>query len=194
MIRSLLVTMLLLLGVLVPPGPDVHAASTLLESTFAASAHHVISDQAALLSSLAPRWRTNIVVTPNDPGRDNAANLGSQLPVLGNSAHWRPMVHLLAHEMTHALGAVSGESPHFNAENPSHPSDCFDILCYAGPTPGQSYLTACGFRDSTQSWYRGRGSWRQDCDDDDYFAADNPPGRRSAGLPGSSQAARRHAR
>lgn len=83
----------------------------------------------------------------------------------------------IAHEMTHALGAVLTPAPHRNPQNGAHPSDCYDLMCYGKSIgPGQNYLTACG-SDGTPTddeQFNSRKSYRLDCNDDDYFAPGAP--------------------
>ena len=122
-----------------------------------------------------PQWGgiADVAVTESDPTLNNAANFGSHLTILGSTTNWQNMTMYLEHEMAHALGAVSGEAPHYNSQNPYHPSDCMDILCY-GKYYGEYYVSSCG---SSSPWTEAENkfSWRLDCQDDDYYSwADRP--------------------
>lgn len=101
---------------------------------------------------------------------------GSQ--AAGNHA-WDPyspyyMGEILQHEITHMIGAVEWNAPHNNPSNPSHPTDCLDVMCYNTlDVEGQTW-SACGggtsFMDSEPT---KRNAFREDCNRDDYWAIDN---------------------
>lgn len=72
----------------------------------------------------------------------------------------------LAHEMSHSLGAVLSEQPNYNTLNPSHPTDCNDILCYGPGTAGEIRNLGCG---GGGNWMTVFFTYRLDCHNDDYF-------------------------
>ena len=83
----------------------------------------------------------------------------------------------LAHELAHGMGAVLEGSPHSNVDNPLHPSDCADLLCYNNVAEaGQSYDRCGGSPTDTWSGFvtsdanTSRAAYRLDCGRDDYFA------------------------
>ena len=83
----------------------------------------------------------------------------------------------LAHEFAHGMGAVVEGSPHANPDNPGHPSDCADLLCYNNVAqPGQDYDRCGGSPGDTWRAYlssdanTSRASYRLDCGRDDYYA------------------------
>jgi S-layer homology domain len=69
-----------------------------------------------------------------------------------------------AHELTHMLGAVQLTAP--NSSGNGHCTDEYDIMCYPD-APGVAMDIACG--DTAEEL-------RLDCNDDDYFDVDPPPG------------------
>lgn len=87
---------------------------------------------------------------------------------------------LIAHEMTHALGAMTESAPHDSRVNPLHPTDCWDLLCSNPPTGGQTYSNGCG---TSRGWMEpriARGYLRLDCNRDDYWAPATDGGLRAA--------------
>ncbi|GAB7002810.1 hypothetical protein JCM18899A_02810 [Nocardioides sp. AN3] len=130
------------------------------------------------------------------PTRDNPANytsfsyvdLSSSLsggPGLGDLTY---PTQVMAHEMTHALGAMTASAPHENKANPLHPTDCWDLLCYNPPTKGQSYANGCGGASGWMQARLARGYLRLDCNRDDYWAPAT-----DSGLPAAAWTARRWA-
>lgn len=114
----------------------------------------------------------------NHPGLDNGINHTSHstLPVSGTT-QWTGDGGCLAHEMTHNLGAMYTDQPHYNASNPQgHASDCGDRMCYSDQsTPGQVYNIGCGGFDAygfpTATFEKSMQ--RLDCNDDDYWSIGN---------------------
>lgn len=64
-----------------------------------------------------------------------------------------------AHELVHALGAISPAAPHSTGKG--HCYDAYDLMCYSDGGPGWRKTVAC---PSAESQYR------LDCGKDDYFA------------------------
>lgn len=87
---------------------------------------------------------------------------------------------LIAHEMTHALGAMTESAPHESRANPLHPTDCWDLLCSNPPTSGQTYANGCGDVDGWRTARLARGYLRLDCNRDDYWAPATDAGLRAA--------------
>jgi hypothetical protein len=87
---------------------------------------------------------------------------------------------LIAHEMTHALGAMTESAPHESRANPLHPTDCWDLLCSNPPTGGQTYTNGCGTPSGWQTDRLARGYLSLDCNRDDYWAPATDAGRRAA--------------
>lgn len=75
---------------------------------------------------------------------------------------------LIAHEMTHSLGAMTASAPHDSSVNPLHPTDCWDLLCYDNQTAGQTYSNGCGTKATASDL--ARSHLRLDCNRDDYWA------------------------
>ena len=86
---------------------------------------------------------------------------------------------LIAHEMTHALGAMTESAPHDSTANPLHPTDCWDLLCSNPPTSGQTYRNGCGPANGWETARLARGYLRLDCNRDDYWAPATDQGRRA---------------
>ena len=82
--------------------------------------------------------------------------------------------------MTHTLGTMTASAPHESSENPLHPTDCWDLLCYNPPTGGQTYDNGCGSPSGWVEWKLARGYMRLDCNRDDYWAPATDTGRRAA--------------
>ncbi|HEU5036302.1 MAG TPA: hypothetical protein VFT70_04820 [Nocardioides sp.] len=82
----------------------------------------------------------------------------------------------LAHEFAHGMGAVLDGSPHANGQNPLHPTDCADLLCYNNvDEPGQTYDSCGGGSGGWAAFVAGgastsRAAYRLDCGRDDYYA------------------------
>jgi hypothetical protein len=87
---------------------------------------------------------------------------------------------LMAHEMTHAMGAMTADAPHESALNPLHPTDCWDLLCYNPPTKGQTYSNGCGGSTGWEPARLARGYLRLDCNRDDYWAPATDSGQPAA--------------
>jgi hypothetical protein len=87
---------------------------------------------------------------------------------------------LIAHEMTHALGAMTASAPHDSRANPLHPTDCWDLLCSNPPTSGQTYSNGCGPANGWEVPRLARGYLRLDCNRDDYWAPATDTGRGAA--------------
>lgn len=115
-----------------------------------------------------------------DPTLANPANFTSfsyldmaQVLQLGGSDRRRAarLGVSMAHEMTHAMGAMTASAPHRNlapdSGGPLHPTDCWDLLCYGPMTPGETYTSACG-RELVRT--RVIHAARLDCGRDDYWA------------------------
>ena len=64
-----------------------------------------------------------------------------------------------AHELVHALGAISPNAPHSTGKG--HCYDAYDIMCYRDGGPAWRKTIKCPSPDS---------QYRLDCGDDDYFA------------------------
>lgn len=77
---------------------------------------------------------------------------------------WGYQGSVIAHEVTHTLGAVQPTAP--NATPYGHCTDEYDLMCYVDG-PGVDTSIAC----SSQ-----RGELLLDCNNDDYFHPDPPPG------------------
>lgn len=121
------------------------------------------------------------------PTLDNPANYTSYsyidsfwvLTAGGPTADVAYPAQVMAHEMAHALGAMTDSAPHGNVLNPLHPTDCWDVLCSPSPTPGQTYRNGCGPADGWGA-QRGRGAFRLDCNRDDYWTTATDAGRAAA--------------
>lgn len=102
------------------------------------------------------------------PGSNNSANGTSQSYVTPDGTTFGTGLYI-AHEMTHAMGAVITQSSNNNTQNSGHPKDCGDIMCYGGGTPGETYNNGCGTIqnfNNNASLHR----FRLDCNKDGYFA------------------------
>lgn len=66
-----------------------------------------------------------------------------------------------AHELVHALGAISPAAPH--ATGKGHCYDAYDLMCYSDGGPGWRKTVMCPSADA---------QYRLDCGKDDYFAVD----------------------
>lgn len=123
------------------------------------------------------------LVPDERPDLDNEANytsysfldLGLMSPAPGpRSKRPSDLALTMAHEMAHALGAMSPSAPHRNTSTapgstgPLHPTDCWDLLCYGHYAPGQTYSGECGRKGDAISLPAWR--MRLDCGRDDYFA------------------------
>lgn len=75
----------------------------------------------------------------------------------------------IAHEMVHAMGAVPRVN--HNEENPGHPSECNDVLCYNSGHVGERYV--CGRK---WSWLP-KDEFRLDCGRNDYYTVAGDGGR-----------------
>lgn len=112
------------------------------------------------------------------PGLDNPANYTSfsyvdSTWVLGRGRSAGAAAYpaqVIAHEMTHAMGAMTETASHDSADNPLHPTDCWDLLCYRPPTNGQTYRNGCGGPQGWRAARVARGYLRLDCNRDDYWA------------------------
>lgn len=122
------------------------------------------------------------------PTRDNPANYTS-FSYLDLTWYLSPRpepadliypAQLMAHEMTHAMGAMTVDAPHESPVNPLHPTDCWDLLCYNPPTKGQTYSNGCGGATGWEPARLARGYLRLDCNRDDYWAPATDSGQRAA--------------
>lgn len=136
------------------------------------------------------------------PENDNNGTSWAYIPYFDGSGQ------TIAHEMTHAMGALNWQMPHYNTLNSGHASDCGDIMCYEqnGTYPeGQNWgvcSTAAEFNNLTTKWQA-----RLDCNGDDYFNPGaawastrwavhnsaylwNPPASQPANFPTGSPSAR----
>jgi hypothetical protein len=83
----------------------------------------------------------------------------------------------LAHEFAHGMGAVLEGAPNANEQNPLHPSDCADLLCYNGVDQDGQHYDRCG-GSPVDTWAgfvasgasTSRSAYRLDCGRDDYYA------------------------
>jgi hypothetical protein len=81
-----------------------------------------------------------------------------------DSACWTSTYHsVAAHELMHTLGAVQGDVPHPSAAG--HCTDDADVMCYVDG-PGVVVQNIC------PAWHEQL----YDCNHDDYFSTDPPPG------------------
>lgn len=70
-----------------------------------------------------------------------------------------------AHELVHAMGAVSAKAPHSTGK--AHCFDEHDVMCYSDGGPRWRKVVACPEPDA---------EYRLDCGQDDYFAVNPRPG------------------
>ena len=78
---------------------------------------------------------------------------------------WGYQGSVVAHEVTHTLGAVQPTAP--NATTNGHCTDEYDLMCYVDG-PGITTSSVCNNRQS---------ELLLDCNNDDYFHPDPPPGK-----------------
>lgn len=85
----------------------------------------------------------------------------------------------IAHEYTHNLGAVESQDPQDNIaanssngkdNNPGHPTQCNDLLCYGGTAGGAPENTITWPGETYTDCTPARAAYRLDCLDDDYWA------------------------
>lgn len=111
----------------------------------------------------------------NDPyntGTSNPANNSSFLLVQYNNYgqwpnEWEDKYKIVAHELSHAFGALTSAMPNQNTQNGAHAADMQDIMGYSPNAPGQ--FSACG-NNNWNDYYEHRASYRLDCGNDDYFS------------------------
>lgn len=118
---------------------------------------------------------------PGAQNTNNAGDLWATVFTDGRAWDFEPgagdLVGVIAHEISHGLGAVLETAPHHNDENFAHASDCADLMCYNTiDEPGQDYLACSRATEQTFDSFTalasevGRASLRLDCHRDDYFA------------------------
>lgn len=113
------------------------------------------------------------------PGHDNRGNneAGYAIldgPNLSNGADIQTNAEgCFFHEVVHMLGAMHITAPHFNSQNPGHPTDCWDVLCYEQGGFGQTVMNTCDNKKKNMV--------RLDCHNNDYFsvAGDNGLAKKS---------------
>jgi hypothetical protein len=101
------------------------------------------------------------VVVDSSPGQDNSNNSGPSFARVDNGCWDAPPA---AHELTHALGSVNGDSP--NHTEYGHCTDDYDLMCY-DDGPGTQMRIVCP--DERQDNLL-------DCNKDDYFSTNPKPG------------------
>lgn len=111
----------------------------------------------------APWCGIATIISDDQPGAANLNNLESGYAVVGRmcwSSGW-----LVAHEITHLLGAVQISAPH--ASGGWHCTDDYDLMCYSDPPRYPPIHVAC---------LEASAQWLLDCNNDDYFHTDPQPG------------------
>jgi len=103
----------------------------------------------------------------NHPGLDNAAN-GTGISLVFRIGIKNGNGHVAAHEMTHCMGAMNTDQPHYNSKNHGHPTDCGDLLCYGSFEPGETWKNGCGTEYQNDSVLVPFVD-RLDCNQDDYW-------------------------
>lgn len=107
----------------------------------------------------------------DEPGVNNATNFSTITIIPPGS--WTYGGLTIAHEMTHAMGALSPSMPNYNwpldrAGYGGHAADCNDIMCYDPGTPGTTYGNGCGSEPELFAPLK-KPEARLDCNGDDYF-------------------------
>lgn len=101
------------------------------------------------------------IISDSSPGETNASNLRTGYARVDRTCWYDTVV---AHELVHNLGGVQRDAP--NASGGWHCTDAHDVMCYSDPPNYPSLQYPCPF-----SYYA-----LLDCNHDDYYHANPPPG------------------
>jgi hypothetical protein len=108
------------------------------------------------------------MINEDHPGQDNGNNGSGRFPGMVarvDSGCWGQSQLVETHELTHLLGGVQASAPHGTING--HCTDEYDRMCYSDG-PGVVTSVVCPAYLPAESLL--------DCNNDDYFSTDAPPG------------------